>query len=51
MMSYTYCDIYFEIDGTTEPKLIAGHQEFRHDVKCTAHRIRLSSLQIEERPK
>ncbi len=42
-------DIYFEINATTEPQLIAGHQNFKHQVKATAHRIRLSSLQIEER--
>ena len=42
-------DIYFEINGVTEPQLIAGHQNFKHQVKASAHRIRLSSLQIEER--
>ena len=36
--------IYFEIDGVTEPQLIAGHQDYKHDVKATAHRIRLSSV-------
>ena len=42
---------YWEINGTTEPQLIAGHPEYNHSIKATAHRARLSSLQIEERPK
>ena len=42
---------YWEINGTTEPQLIAGHQNYKHSIKTTAHRARLSSLQIEERPK
>ena len=42
---------YFEINAVTEPQLIAGHQNFKHQIKATAHRSRLSSLQIEERPK
>jgi hypothetical protein len=42
---------YWEIDGTTEPKLIAGNPGYKHNIKATAHRARLSSLQIEERPK
>ena len=51
------CDIvdwnnfYWEIDGVTEPQLIAGHSNYRHNIKATAHRSRLSSLQIEERPR
>ena len=40
---------YFEINGVTEPQLIAGHQGYRHDVTATAHRVRRSSLNIEER--
>ena len=44
-------DIYFEINSATEPQLIAGHQYFKHSIVATAHRSRLSSLQIEERPK
>ena len=44
-------DYYWEINGTTEPQLVAGYPEFNHQVKATAHRARLSSLQIEERPK
>ena len=43
-------DIYFEINGTTEPQLIAGSPAYKHQIKTTSHRIRLSSLQIEERP-
>ena len=44
-------DYYWEINGTTEPKLIAGHSGYKHNIKATAHRARLSSLQIEERPR
>jgi len=44
-------DIYFEINSTTEPQLIHGHQGFKHQIKALAHRVRLSSLQIEERPR
>ena len=42
---------YFEINSVTEPQLIAGHQNYQHQIKATAHRSRLSSLQIEERPR
>ena len=44
-------DFYWEINGTTEPQLVAGHQNFKHQIKATAHRMRQSSLQIEERPR
>ena len=44
-------DHYWEINGTTEPQLIAGHPGYKHSIVATAHRARLSSLQIEERPK
>ena len=44
-------DYYWEINGTTEPQLIAGHPEYKHSIVATAHRARLSSLQIEERPR
>ena len=44
-------DYYWEINGTTEPQLVAGHPKYKHQIKATAHRSRLSSLQIEERPK
>ena len=43
-------DYYWEINGITEPQLIAGHPKYKHSIKATAHRARLSSLQIEERP-
>ena len=43
-------DHYWEINGTTEPQLIAGHPGYKHSIVATAHRARLSSLQIEERP-
>ena len=42
-------DHYWEINGTTEPQLIAGHPGYKHSITATAHRARLSSLQIEER--
>ena len=42
---------YWEINGTTEPQLIAGNPAYKHSIKATAHRARLSSLQIEERPR
>ena len=44
-----WIDYNWEINGTTEPKLIAGHPGYKHNIKATAHRARLSSLQIEER--
>ena len=44
-------DYYWEINGTTEPQLFAGHPDNKHNIKATAHRSRLSSLQIEERPR
>ena len=44
-------DFYWEINGTTEPQLFAGHPSFKHQIKATAHRSRMSSLQIEERPR
>ena len=40
---------YFEINSIIEPQLIAGHQNYRHQIRANAHRIRQSSLQIEER--
>ena len=42
---------YWEINGVTEPQLFGGHPGFSHQIKATAHRARLSSLQIEERHK
>ena len=44
-------NFYWEINGTTEPQLFAGHPGYKHQIKTTAHRSRLSSLQIEERPR
>ena len=44
-------DFYWEINGVTEPQLIAGHQGYKHSIVASAHRSRLSSLQIEERPR
>tara|TARA_Y100000592_G_scaffold84891_1_gene136309 strand:- start:3669 stop:4142 length:474 start_codon:yes stop_codon:yes gene_type:complete len=42
---------YWEINGVTEPQLVAGHPGYRHQIKATAHYSKLSSLQIEERPR
>ena len=42
---------YWEINATTEPQLIAGNPNYKHSIVATAHRARLSSLQIEERPR
>ena len=42
---------YWEVNGVTEPQLIAGHQGYKHSIVASAHRSRLSSLQIEERPR
>jgi len=44
-------DFYFEMGSITEPQLIGGHQKFKHEIKALAHRVRLSSLQIVERPR
>ena len=42
---------YWEIDGVKSPQLIAGNPEYKHSLVATAHRARMSSLQIEERPR
>ena len=44
-------NFYWEIGSVTEPQLIAGHPGYSHGIKTIAHRSRLSSLQIEERPR
>ena len=44
-------DFYWEIGSVTEPQLVAGHPNYKHSIKATAHKARLSSLQIEERPR
>ena len=44
-------NFYWEIDGVKSPQLIAGHPEYNHQILATAHRARMSSLQIEERPR
>ena len=44
-------DFYFEMNSVTEPQLIAGHPNFKHNIVAKAHRMRQSSLQIEERPR
>ena len=44
-------DFYWEIGSVTEPQLVAGHPEYNHSINATAHKARLSSLQIEERPR
>ena len=42
-------EFYFEINSVTEPTLIAGYPEFKHEIHATAHMIRGSQLQIERR--
>jgi len=44
-------DFYWEINGITEPQLLHGHQGYKHSIVATSHRSRLSSLQIETRPR
>ena len=44
-------DFYFEMGSVIEPQLIGGNPNFSHEVKVLANRIRLSSLQIVERPR
>ena len=44
-------NFYWEINAVTEPQLFGGHTGYSHQIKASAHRARLSSLQIEERPK
>jgi len=42
-------DFYWELNGITEPQLVAGHQGYKHQVRATAHRTRLSSVNFDER--
>tara|TARA_B100000700_G_C14606741_1_gene651720 strand:+ start:109 stop:579 length:471 start_codon:yes stop_codon:yes gene_type:complete len=42
-------NFWWEVDAVTEPQLVAGHPEFNFQVKMTAHRTRLSNVNIEER--
>ena len=42
---------YWEINSIVEPQLIAGHPDYKHSIVAKAHRAKLSSLQIEERPR
>ena len=44
-------DFYFEINHTSEPQLIQGSPDYKHQVFSRAHRISLANLQIEERPR
>jgi len=44
-------DSYWEIGSTTEPKLFGGYPNYKHNIVANANRSRLSSLQIEERPR
>ena len=44
-------DFYFEAGSVVEPQLIGGNPNFSHEIKVLAHRMRLSNLQIEERPR
>ena len=42
---------YWEVNSVTEPQLVAGHPNYKHAINAKAHRSKLSSLQIEERPR
>ena len=42
---------FWEIGSITEPQLVAGHEGYKHSIIARANRARLSSLQIEERPR
>tara|TARA_Y100000590_G_scaffold394819_1_gene474275 strand:+ start:192 stop:662 length:471 start_codon:yes stop_codon:yes gene_type:complete len=42
-------DFYWEINSVTEPQLIAGHDNFRHEVRASAHRTRLSYVNFDDR--
>ena len=42
-------DFYWEMNGVTEPQLLQGHYGYKHQVKATAHRTRLSSVNFDER--
>ena len=42
---------FYPETGDTEPQLVAGHPGYKHQIKASAHRARMSSLQIEERPR
>ena len=45
-------DFYWEMNNVNEPQLIAGHQNFSHQVKTFAHRTRLSNVvTLQERPR
>ena len=44
-------DFYWEINGTTEPQLLMGHQNYKHQVKATATRMRSSSVSFVPRVK
>ena len=49
-----YYDVGFRVNCLimyNEPQLIAGHPAYKHQIKATAHKAKLSSLQIEERPR
>ena len=41
-------DMYFEMNAVTEPQLIAGYQNYKHQIRVNAHRSRLSLLQVEQ---
>tara|TARA_Y100001938_G_C7738380_1_gene258075 strand:+ start:31 stop:501 length:471 start_codon:yes stop_codon:yes gene_type:complete len=42
-------EYYWEFNSVVEPQLVAGHPEFSHQVLATAHRTRLSTVNLEER--
>tara|TARA_Y100000593_G_scaffold92398_1_gene183910 strand:+ start:3046 stop:3516 length:471 start_codon:yes stop_codon:yes gene_type:complete len=42
-------DFYWEMNSVTEPQLISGHYDYKHQVVATAHRTRLSNVNFEQR--
>ena len=42
-------DFYWEINGVTEPQLIAGNPDFNHTIIASAHRTRLNNVNFESR--
>ena len=44
-------DFYWEMNSVTEPQLVSGHHNYKHQVKALAHRTRLTNVNLEERPK
>ena len=44
-------DFYWEMNSVTEPQLVGGHHNYKHQVKALAHRTRLTNVNLQERPR